>query len=136
MTVPQFGPKLEIKISVTGMIDELFSRYNETVPTSEVATSHIISVYLLASSLCLRNAEGGISLCLPRLSHGFQSKTSTIWKKHIIIFSLSPSHKHEPLPCWSLFSVLVSNRVCPAIPPQSHKYHNKHTLLNFISFLD
>ena len=28
------------------MIDELFSRCNETVPTSEVTTSHIIFVYL------------------------------------------------------------------------------------------
>lgn len=37
-----------------------------------------LSVYLPASSLCLRNAGGGVAFCLPRLSCGFQSKVTII----------------------------------------------------------
>lgn len=62
-------------------IDEHFPADDETVPSGEVATSVSLSVYLRASSLCLRNAGGGVALCLPRLSHGLQSEISVIWHK-------------------------------------------------------
>lgn len=65
--------------------------------------------------------RGGITLCLPRASHGFQSKNSIIWQKHthIIIFLLSP-HKQQPsllsLDVPSLFLFLC---LTLATPPQS-----------------
>lgn len=62
--------ELEIKISDRGMIDELFYGRDETVPSGEVATSVSLSVYLWASSFCLRNAER---------RHNFVSAKSATW---------------------------------------------------------
>lgn len=44
--------------SVRGTIDELCYGRDETVPCGKVATSVFFSVYLWASSFCLRNAVG------------------------------------------------------------------------------
>lgn len=66
------------------------------VPSGEVATSISLSVYLWASSLCLRNAGGGVSLSLPRLSHGFSLKISIIWKKRTNTFILTLTTQTPP----------------------------------------
>lgn len=112
---------LDIRQGSESVIEErLMSSFMDVMKRFHLARSPppvSLSVYLWASSLCLRNAGGGgVALGLPRPSHGFQSKISIIQQKHSHTYQQSYSpHKHKPA-SWCVF---VSFCLCSCV---SHSF--------------
>lgn len=68
---------------------DVFYGCDETVPSGEVANFVCLSVYLRASSLCLRNAWGEASLCVCQGRHMDSRLKSLLFGKN------TPTHTHR-----------------------------------------